>query len=387
MADEIHGRVDARFAPVRDELARNFAERGEVGASICVIADGRTVVDLWGGLADATGRRPWAEDTLVMVHSCTKGATAICAHLLAARGLLDVDAPVSRYWPEFAEAGKDRIPVRMLLNHQAGLPAIDQRLRPEAGLDWDTMTGALARQRPHWEPGTLHGYHAITFGWLVGEVVRRVSGRSLGRFFREEIADPLGLDFWIGLPEAHEPRVARLVPPPPADPSQPFDAALLEKGSLTRRAFLNPSTMFFAGGAGFQRRVRAAEIPAANGMTHARGLAGLYAPLATRSGPRLVDAVTLGRMSGVESEGPDRILVYPTRFTQGFMKTIDNGALNSARLGPNPEAFGHVGAGGSIGMADPTAGVAIGYAMNRMGPGILLNERGKALLDAVYDCV
>ena len=386
MTSEIHGRVDDRFARVRAEFARNFAERGEVGASFYTIVAGRSVVDLWGGFADPAAQRPWAEDALVMVHSATKGAAALCAHLLASRGALDLDAPVARYWPEFAAAGKDRIPVRMLLNHQAGLAAIDRSLRPREGLDGVAMAGALAEQAPNWEPGTAHGYHAVTFGWLLGELVRRITGRSLGTFFRDEIAGPLGLDFWIGLPAEAEPRVARITPPPPVDPQDPFGAALLDQGSLTRRAFMNPSTLFFAGGAEFARQLRAAEIPAANGMANARGLAGMYAPLAAGSA-RLVDAVTLTRMSAVESEGPDRILVHATRFASGFMKSIDGGPLHRARLGPNQAAFGHVGAGGSLGMADPSAGVAIGYAMNRMGDGLLLNERGQSLVDAVYDCL
>jgi CubicO group peptidase (beta-lactamase class C family) len=383
---EIHGRVDPRFARVRGEFARNFAERGELGASFCAIAGGRTVVDLWGGFADPARERPWREDTLVLVHSCTKGATAICAHVLAARGQLDVDAPVARYWPEFTDAGKGRIPVRMLLSHRAGLAAIDRPLRAEAGLHWDVMVDALAHQAPNWEPGTAHGYHAVTFGWLVGEVVRRISGRSLGRFFRDEIAGPRGLDFWIGLPESEDARAARIDPAPLPDPNDRFSAALQRHDSLTRRAFMNPSTLFFAGGADFARRLRAAEIPAANGMANARGLAGLYAPFAAPDGG-LVDADTLARMTAVESEGPDRILVYDTRFAQGFMKSIDGGPHHRARLGPNDAAFGHVGAGGSLGMADPAAGVAIGYAMNRMGAGLLMNERGQSLVDAVYDCL
>jgi CubicO group peptidase (beta-lactamase class C family) len=382
----IHGSVDPRFARVRDAFARSFAELGEIGASVCVIAGGRTAVDLWGGYADAAVQRPWAEDTLVMVHSCTKGAAALCAHVLAARGKLDVDAPVSRYWPEFAAAGKERTPVRMLLNHQAGLAAIDRPFRAEAGLDGGSMAAALAEQSPNWEPGTQHGYHAVTFGWLLGELVSRITGHSLGRFFRDEIAGPLGLDFWIGLPESEDARVARITPPPAVDPHDPFGAALLDPFSLTRRAFMNPSTLFFAGGADFARRLRAAEIPAANGMTNARGLAGMYAPLAARDG-RLVDRETQERMTRVESEGPDRILVHATRFAQGFMKSVDGGPMHCARLGPNEDAFGHVGAGGSLGMADPVAGISIGYAMNRMGPGLLLNERGQSLVDAVYDCL
>ena len=246
------------------------------------------------------------------------------------------------------------------------------------------MVDALARQAPNWEPGTRHGYHAITFGWLVGEVVRRISGRSLGRFFRDEIAGPLGLDFWIGLPDALETRVARIAPPPAIDPNDPFGAALLDHESLTRRAFMNPPTLFFAGGADFERQpARGGDPGSERDGERARSRRALRTARGARR--QLVDAETLARMASVESEGPDRILIHPTRFTQGFMKTIEAGPLHRAWLGPNAEAFGHVGAGGSLGMADPTAGVAIGYAMNRMGPGLLLNERGQALVDAVYE--
>ena len=284
---EIHGRVDPRFARVRDAFARNFAERGELGASLCVIAAGRTAVDLWGGFADPARERPWREDTLVMVHSATKGAAALCAHVLAARGALDVDAPVARYWPEFAAAGKERIPVRMLLNHRAGLAAIDRSLRPREGLDWETMADALARAGSELGAGRaarLSRDHVRLAGRRGGAADQRPLARARSSATRSR--DRSGLDFWIGLPEAEEPRVARIAPPPPVDPSDPFGAALLDHGSLTRRAFMNPSTLFFAGGAEFARRLRAAEIPAANGIANARGLAGLYAPLAARGGAR-----------------------------------------------------------------------------------------------------
>src|SRR5882724_2391976 len=214
MTTMIDGRCDAKFRRVRDAFAENFASRGEVGAAVTVVAAGETVVDLWGGTADTETGKPWERDTLTMVFSSTKGATALAAHVLVVRGALDLDAPVARYWPEFAAAGKAEIPVRMLLNHQAGLPAIGPPMSEESMTDWEATVGALARQEPWWKPGTAHGYHAITYGFLVGEVVRRVSGRSLGRFFHEEIAAPLGLDFWIGLPESEEPRVARLIPAP-----------------------------------------------------------------------------------------------------------------------------------------------------------------------------
>ena len=384
---EIQGHCDEKFRRVRDEFAESFATRGEIGAAVSVIAGGKTVVDLWGGRAHPDEPKPWTRDTLVMVFSSTKGATALCAHVLASRGLLDLDAPVARYWPEFAAGGKSELPVRMLLNHQAGLPAIGPKMSESSMFDWQATTDALARQEPWWVPGSAHGYHPITYGFLVGEVVRRVSGRSLGRFFREEVAAPLGLDFWIGLPESEESRVARLRPAPLPTQSNPFFDALVDRSTVTNRAFLNPPTLMKPPGI-FSREARAAEIPAANGMATARSLAGMYAPLACGGklgGIELVDRDTLGRMSRVESEGEDVVLRLPTRFASGFMKTMDNRPTDSARLGPNDAAFGHVGAGGSIGMADPEAGIAIGYTMNAMGLGVLLNERGQALIDAVYE--
>ena len=386
---DIAGTIDPKFAPVRDAFQENFASRGELGAALTVTVDGRTVVDLWGGVADKLTRRPWLQDTMVMVFSCTKAATALCVHILAARGQLDLDAPVARYWPEFAAAGKESIPVRMLLNHQAGLAAIDAPLPAAALHDWGRMCAALAVQRPNWEPGTGHGYHAVTFGWLVGEVVRRVTGQSLGRFFRDTVAGPLGLDFWIGLPEALEPRVAPVRMPPLGAEPTPFVLAMLNRDSLTSKAFMNPPGLMMPGRVN-GRALRAAEVPAANGVATARALAGMYTALACGGrgrGTELVDASTLRRMSMLASDGDDRVLLIPTRFAAGFMKTIDNRPGDSIILGPNAEAFGHGGAGGSVGMADPVARVAIGYVMNQMGAGILLNARGQTLIDAVYECL
>jgi CubicO group peptidase (beta-lactamase class C family) len=374
---------------VGEAFGRNFAEHGELGAAVCVVIDGRTVVDLWGGIADHTTARAWEEDTLTLIFSSTKGATALCAHILASRGLLELDNPVARYWPEFAAAGKAEIPVRMLLNHQAGLAAIDTPLPPDAIFDWQAVTAALAAQPPNWSPGSAHGYHAMTFGWLVGEVIRRVSGKSVGQFLRDEVAGPLGLEVWLGLPAELEARVSRLRLPAFSPEPTPMMAALLNRDSLTSKAFLNPRGLMQPGQAN-SRAVHAAEIPAANAIATARGLAGMYAPLACGGelrGVRLVDADTLTAMSTVESAGADRVLLMPTRFASGFGKTMDNRPDNSVLLGPNPEAFGHSGAGGSIGMADPVARVAIGYVMNQLGAGILLNERGQSLIDAVYDCL
>ncbi|MBI3785927.1 MAG: beta-lactamase family protein [Deltaproteobacteria bacterium] len=383
---DLFGTCDLRFAAVRDAFAHNFAARGELGASVCVIADGRIVVDLCGGVADRHSGRAWTPDTLAMIFSSTKGATALCAHVLAARGEIDLDTPVAHYWPEFAAADKGTIAVRQLLNHQSGVCGVDRKLRPEALFDWTTMTAALAEQEPLWPPGTAHGYHALSFGFLIGEIVRRSSTRSLGRFFRDEVAGPLALDFWIGLPAQHEPRLATIRMPPPTSSPSPLLAAMMRRGSLTWKAFMNPRGLISSTHAN-ARAVHAAEIPASNGITNARGLAGMYAPLARGGawrGVSLVDRDTLRRMSTVESEGDDRVLLIPTRFASGFMKSMDNPGRDSARFGPNQAAFGHVGAGGSFGMADPQARVAVAYVMNQLGPGILLNERGQALIDAVY---
>src|SRR5947209_18272392 len=221
---EIAGYCDPRFKGVAEEFERNFRERGEVGASVCIKLAGETFVDLWGGGADPSSNKSWVEDTITHVWSCTKGATALCAHMLVSRGLLDLEAPVVRYWPEFGQAGKESIPVKMLLNHQSGLAAISEPIPPGGLYDWGYMVKALEKQEPFWEPGSMHGYHGFTFGWLVGEVVRRVSGKSLGTFFREEVAEPLGLDFWIGLPEELENRVALMIPAPPPGLEGPVPA-------------------------------------------------------------------------------------------------------------------------------------------------------------------
>jgi len=206
---ELHGECDERFSAIRDAFVENFQKFGEVGAAVAVTIDGTPVVDLWGGVVNKDTHRPWERDTLVTVYSTTKGMTAICAHRLVDQGLLDLEVPVAQYWPEFAQAGKAEIPVHMLLSHRVGLPTVSQKLPDGAVYEWETMTDALARQKPFWEPGTRHGYHGLTYGWLVGEVVRRISGKSLGRFFRDEVAEPLGLDFHIGVDPKHADQMVR----------------------------------------------------------------------------------------------------------------------------------------------------------------------------------
>lgn len=388
----VSGKCDPKFERVREEFERNFKEREEVGASVCVTLEGETVVDLWGGTADLDTGEPWKEDTVSVVFSSTKGATALCAHILASRGLLDIDAPVVEYWPEFGRAGKENITVKMLLNHQAGLPHVRKPLHQGAYYDWDIMVHALEEQEPFWEPGIRHGYEFVVFGWLVGEVVRRVSGKSLGRFFQDELAQPLGLDFWIGLPEEIEPRVSKIIM---FDFKQMMDtpfmrAALADTNSIQGLALFNDGGTLTVDGVD-SRAIHAAEIGGAGGITNARGLAGMYAPIAcggSLKNVNLVDGDTLARMSAVSSStGQDMTLLIPIRFSLGFIKSHDNrrqppGMQDSVIL--SEDAFGHPGAGGSIGFADPRERMSFGYMMNKMGPGLGLNTRGQSLVDAVY---
>lgn len=380
------------FAAVREEFDRNFAERGEVGASVSVTVDGETVVDLWGGVADPATGRPWERDTIGIVWSCTKGAVALCAHMLVSRGELDLDAFVPEYWPEFAKNGKERVTVRMLLAHQAGLAAIRDPL-PEPGLlDWDLVVDMLAAQEPLWPPGTQHGYHALTYGHVVGEIVRRISGRSLGTFFRDEVGVPLGLDFWIGMPAEHDERVAPIIPvePPAAqdEVSEFFAKAMADPTSIPALVALNSGGMLFPGVVD-RREVYGAEIPAANGIANARALAAMYRPLAlggSVDGVDLLDEDTLAEATRVASASSvDATLGVPTRFALGFMKAMDNRSLpgNDSVLIAE-DAFGHAGYGGSVGFADPAARMSFGYSMNKQGQGLGVNERGHALVDAVY---
>ncbi|MGH7646084.1 MAG: serine hydrolase domain-containing protein [Gemmatimonadales bacterium] len=391
---EVRGECDPRFARVRDEFSRGFRElrddreRGELGAALAVTIDGTMVLDLWGGHADPDRRRPWGRDTLANVYSTTKGIVAVASLHLVDRGRLDLDAPVARYWPEFAAAGKADLPVRMLLNHRAGLPAVRSPLHDTAIFEWPTMTGALAAEAPWWPPGERHGYHAFTYGWLVGEVIRRVSGHTPGRYIREALAGPLGLDLHIGLDAGHDRRTAELTPLPltGADPALAtlLAAMLGERESAASKAFLNPPSLL-APGVVNSRAWRGAEIPAANAHTTARSLARLYGALAaggSLDGVRVLQRDTLELCWREGSRGPDEVLRTPTRFSAGFMLSQPH-----TPLGPGPRAFGHPGAGGSLGFADPDAGVGFGYTMNRTGPYVLLDPRPAALIDALYGCL
>ncbi|MEZ4310154.1 MAG: serine hydrolase domain-containing protein [Polyangiaceae bacterium] len=272
----IQGHCDPKFHAVRDELEKNLQERDELGASVCVSIGGETVVDLWGGKVRADAPDPWEKDTISVVWSCTKGAAALCMHILASRGQLDLDAPVVKYWPELGAAGKENIPVRMLLNHQSGVAVLPTPVPAGGFADPTLMASMLAAQAPLWAPGTRHGYHALMFAWLLGEMVRRVSGRTIGTFFREEVAGPLGLDFWIGLPEEHEARVAPVIMPAP-DMESPFFKALMSDPTSIQALVYNDGGLTAQVN---ERAAHAAEVASAMGITNARGLVGMYAPLA-----------------------------------------------------------------------------------------------------------
>lgn len=379
------GQADAKFEAVRDAFAENFDQRDEVGASLSVTLEGETVIDLWGGHSDKARTQPWTRDTICTAFSNTKAATALCAHILIERGQLDASAPVARYWPEFAQNGKEHTTVAMLLNHTAGLPAVREDLPDGAFADWDLMCAHLAAQDPWWEPGTRTGYHMITFGWLVGEVVRRVSGRSLGTVFAEEVAGPLGLDFHIGLPEAEEPRVSPVIfhkLQPGEELSEFMQTMISDTQSLQAKSMINLGNLNYN-----ERRARAAEIGGAGGIGNARALAGMFAPLANGGGD-LVSPARIEAMRAPSSAGqPDENLRIGTRFGQGFMLRMDNrpAPVEQATSFLIPEgAFGHVGAGGSCSFADPDRRLSFAYVMNRMGSGFMLNERGQRLIDAVY---
>lgn len=378
----ISGSCDPQFTGVLDAFRTNFTERKEVGASVCITHKGRTVVDLWGGLAKPETAEPWAQDTVSIVYSCTKAATALCLHMLVDQRRVTYETLVGDIWPEFASGGKEATTVGMMLAHTSPVPHVAEPIKPGGVADWDYMTARVAAEPAHWVPGTRQGYHGVTYAWTVGQLVRLVSGMPLGAFFQQNVAGPLGLDFHIGLPESEEGRVAPMIAPDPAEVnfnSAFFRAAMTQPGSLPNLFLTN------LGGADFNsREVHAAEIGSANGITNARGLAGMYAPLAAGGGA-LVSPDTLHRMGRVSAAThSDAVLYQPMRFGMGFMMSTDNRASGGDSLILGETAFGHVGMGGSIGFADPAGGLSFGYTMNRMGAGILLNPRGQSLIDATY---
>jgi CubicO group peptidase (beta-lactamase class C family) len=405
---QVSGWCDPAFLAVREAFAANFTDRGELGAAVSVIVGGRLVAELSGGGRDAAGTQAWTAGTLVNVFSVGKGVLAACLARLVGRGQLDPEARVARYWPEFAARGKDAVTVRELLSHQAGLPALHARLAPGSALDWQFMTAALAAEEPWWPPGTGHGYHVNTFGFLAGELLRRTTGLLPGEYLRREIAGPLGADVFIGLTAAQFPRVAEFhwpdaapagIVPGGAAARGPAGARVRESpvpdtvrsrgGDLSEppagteemalHAYFNPPDL---SGAGVVNTAawRRAQIPSANAHATATGIARLYAPLAAGGGD-VVDPGALRTATAEQVYGDDLVLQRPSRFGLGFQLTHPE-----REFGPGPACFGHFGAGGSVGFCDPDTGLAFGYVTNQMGPR-WRNPRNRALIDACYSCL
>ncbi|MFF9362899.1 serine hydrolase domain-containing protein [Streptomyces griseoluteus] len=379
----VNGTVAEGFEPVAEAFAANFARLGERGAAVAVYRDGHRVVDLWAGTRDVDGSAPWERGTAQIVRSATKGVAAAALLLLHQRGLLDLDAPVGAYWPEFKAAGKERALVRDLLAHRAGVPVLDRPLTPAEAADPGLGAAAVAAQAPVWEPGTDHGYHAQTYSWLTGELVRRIAGRPIGEFVASEIAAPAGADVWLGLPAAEQARVGRVGPVSAPEtpgalkvrPKRAVADAYADPASLTRRAFAAITPLPDENAPAY----RSAALPASNGIATADGLARVYASLIGEvdGGTRLFTPETTELARAEASAGPDRVLVVGTRFGLGFMLHGPASPLLS------PTAFGHPGRGGALAFADPASGVSFGYVTNGFQGGVTADPRAQALVRAV----
>ena len=376
MADgAVQGLVHDKYAGARAAFEANLDSGADVGASFCATVEGETVVDLWGGFADEARTRPWQRDTIVNVYSTTKTMTALTALLLADRGELDFDAPVARYWPQFAAAGKQDVKVSHLMSHSAGLSGWKEPLVKEDLYDWDKVTALLAAQAPFWEPGTAPGYHALTQGYLVGEVVRRITGKSLGTVFREEIAEPLGADFHIGLPASEDDRVAHLIPPPPGASIADRSESELQKNMASNPPIDVAETR--------TRAWRGAEIPAAGGTGNARSVAEVQSVLANggvASGKRILSEAGCRKALEVQVEGQDLILGMPARFGMGF-------GLAGAMPLPNPNTIFWGGYGGSLVIIDMDARTTFAYAMNKMAPTTTGDMRAFGLAMAMWEAM
>jgi CubicO group peptidase (beta-lactamase class C family) len=372
----IAGYCDEKFTAVRKEFAENFSQRRERGGAVAIWHDGLIVADLWGGWSDLARKKCWEKDTIVNFFSVSKALCAIAVMRLAEQEKLNLDARVADYWPEFAAGGKETLTVRQLMSHQAGLPAIREPLPDGAAMEWSVVTHALASQPPWWQPGTAHGYHVNTFGFLAGELVRRVSGRSIGTLLREDVARPLGADVHIGLPASEHHRVSEFL-----WPGNPVKPPIASEDALMRwNTYWNPPG--FSGSHWINTaRWREAEVPSTNGHGNARGIARVYAALAgggSIEGVRLLSGAAIEEATTEQVNGPDIINQRNSRFGIGFQLTQPE-----RPLGPNRGAFGHFGAGGSLGFCDPEARIAFAYVTNDMGPR-WQNPRNRALIDAVY---
>ncbi|AIR98870.1 serine hydrolase domain-containing protein [Streptomyces glaucescens] len=380
---DANGTVAEGFEPVRDAFVRNFGTLGDRGAAVTVYRDGHKVVDLWGGTRDVDGTEPWQRGTAQIVRSATKGVAAAVLLLLHQRGELDLDAPVVKWWPEYEAAGKERTLVRHLLAHRAGVPVLDRPLTVAQAADPELGAAAVAAQAPAWQPGTDHGYHAQTYSWLTAELVRRVTGRPIDEWIADEIAGPVGADFWLGLPPAEAARVGRVGPVAAEEaagalrtrPKRAVSDAYADPESLTRRAFgaITPQPDEN------DPLYRAAALPASNGIATADGLARIYASLIGEvdGGVRLFTPETADLARGEQSSGPDRVLVVNTRFGLGYMLHGSASPLLS------PGSFGHPGRGGALGFADPESGIAFGYVTNGFRSSVTADPRAQALVRAV----
>ena len=396
----VSGYCEDNFHEARNIFEKSISSGFELGGSIAVEVQGEKVIDLWGGHLDHSKSKAWEENTLVNVFSTTKGIAAICLLQLIEKGLLDIEKPVCEYWPEFSVNGKENIPVKYLFCHKAGLCGVREPLESGAFSNWDLITSELAKQEPLWEPGTAHGYHAITYGHLVGELLRRIDGRTIGQYFKEEIAEPLNLDFWIGLPDSEFDRVSDIYPSKPGPLQYLFPLLtklprfvlpgrakfLLDFGDTSKpvgAAFNNPPISSNRGMEANTKQWRNAEIPAANGHGTARSIAKLYGILAnggSRDGIHVLSPETIEKARQTQSDGRDLVLGgMRTRFGLGFMLGTEN-----VSMGPNPNAFGHGGAGGSLGFSDPDNNISLGFVMNQMHQGITAWKTATDVAESVY---
>ena len=374
------------FLEVEEIFNHNFDKYKEIGSSLCVVIDGEIVIDVWSGHKNKDRTKEWSEDTLSVAFSSTKAALALCAHILIEREELYLKEKVTKYWPEYGKNGKEETTIEMVLNHSAGLPALRTKVKDGGFLDWNYMVKLIENEKPFWEPGKETGYHMMTTGWLIGELIRRVTGKSFGEFFNNELREPYSLNYWIGLPNTEDERVAEIVPFAPSPNDKPSDFATAFKNnsnSMQRLSLTNTGKYDYNA-----KETYRAELGAIGGITDARSLAKLLNPLA-QNNEELLSRNTIKELSKSNIKSPiDNMLLFPTNFSNGFMLNMDNrntfkGEGGSFMIGPN--AFGHVGYGGSSAtFADPDYKISFGYLTNKLGGEYLINERAQSLINATY---
>lgn len=382
MALSIQGVCQSGFEPIKDAFERVYKEFPEVGSSCSVYHQGELKVNIWAGVVE-DGDKSWQEDTLVNVFSTGKGVAALCVQKAVDMGLLELDRPASYYWPEYGRNGKKQTQVAWFLNHRAGQPALKTQIANEALYDWEYMTATLAEEEPWWEPGKAHGYHMMTYGWLVGEVFRRATGATLNEFLQKELVQPLGLEMAYGLSDQQLSRVTDVIvtktQPAPGRFSL-FEKVMADPTSITARSLMNPMSIMTGANS---EQWRKAELAAANLHSTAASLAILYGKVACDEGVISSDALQCCQQE--QSKGDDAVLLTESRFGPGFM--LQQPGSVEAEFGPGDSAFGHPGSGGSLAFADPEKELGFAYVMNQMGPYVLIDPRPRALLEAVYSCL